>query len=154
MNSLLQQLTQSISRATTTIICAGAFAVFSTTAWADDAKETLTAYESVSKALLADDLAAAQAAAGNLASAADADSALAKHATALQKSTSLESARDHFKAVSDEAIKLAEGKDGYHVMTCPMVEGGDWLQTSEKVANPYMGKKMPACGMKKKDASA
>ena len=135
-------------------MCAAAFAVFSATASAADAKATLAAYEDVSKALVADDLAAAQKAAGDLASKAEADSALAKQATALQKSSSLESARDHFKAVSEEAIKLAEGKDGYHVMTCPMVKNGEWLQTSETVANPYMGKKMPRCGAMKKDRSA
>ena len=149
MNTKHEQITHSIPRYVT-ILSAVAFAVFSTAASAAEAKETLAAYERVSKALVADDLTGAQKAAADLAKA-DAESALAKHATELSKSSSLESARDHFKAVSDEAIKLAEGEKGFHVMTCPMVKDGEWLQSSEKVANPYMGKKMPACGAKKQN---
>jgi len=40
------------------------------------------------------------------------------------------------------------------VMTCPMVEDGRWLQDNEKVANPYMGQRMPACGMPEKPAKS
>jgi len=40
------------------------------------------------------------------------------------------------------------------VMTCPMVEDGRRLQDNEKVANPYMGQRMPACGMPEKPAKS
>lgn len=40
--------------------------------------------------------------------------------------------------------KLAEGR---YLFECPMAEGFQkWVQTSEKIANPYMGKRMLACG--------
>jgi hypothetical protein len=123
-------------------------------AFAAENAAVLDAYEKVSQALVADDLAGAQKAAADLAGKAEANSPLAKHASELSKSDSLQSARDHFKAVSQEAIKLAEDQTGWNVMTCPMIKGGDWLQKSDQVANPYMGQKMRGCGALKKQKSA
>ncbi len=38
-------------------------------------------------------------------------------------------------------------REGRYVFECPMVDGyKKWVQTSEKISNPYMGTKMPACG--------
>jgi hypothetical protein len=66
------------------------------------------------------------------------------------KSDSLEKAREHFKAISEECIKMMKGVEGQYVFTCPMAKA-DWLQTdSKQVSNPYMGKKMPTCGEIKK----
>lgn len=77
-------------------------------------------------------------------------SSTAKHAAELAKSDSLESAREHFKAISEECVKMAAGIDGQYAFNCPMANA-DWLQTnSEQVSNPYMGKKMPTCGSLKK----
>ncbi len=107
----------------------------------------LDAYLKVSQALAADDLNAAKSAAANLAAKAKTggNEALASHASELAKSESIENARDHFKMVSAEATKLAEGKSGYYVMTCPMAKA-DWVQSNSKVSNPYFGKSMPNCG--------
>jgi hypothetical protein len=112
----------------------------------------LKAYHQVHDALAKDDLAAAKKAASELAEKAGPAKcpSTAKHAAELAKSDSLESAREHFKPISEECIKLAAGVDGQYVFTCPMAKA-DWLQTDSKVvSNPYMGKKMPTCGSLKK----
>lgn len=112
----------------------------------------LKAYHQVHEALAKDDLAAAKKSASELAEKATPAKCVstAKHAAELAKSTSLESAREHFKAISEECIKMAEDVNGQYVFTCPMAKA-DWLQTdSKQVSNPYMGKKMPTCGSLKK----
>lgn len=119
-----------------------------------ESNELLDRYEAVSQALVADDLAGAQKAAADLAAKAGAESALGTHASELAKSSSLETARDHFKMLSQEAIKIGANKSGYSVATCPMVKGGEWLQKGDKIANPYLGKKMPGCGKIKAGDSA
>jgi len=40
---------------------------------------------------------------------------------------SLETAREKFRPVREEAVKFAEGREGYFVMTCPMSKA-DWVQ--------------------------
>jgi hypothetical protein len=114
-------------------------------------KAVLTSYESIRVALASDDLNAAQKAATDLSKkASDAkNETIAKHAGELAKSDSLDKAREHFKGISAEVIKLVSGKKGYFVMTCPMVANADWVQINEKVENPYMGKKMLGCGQLK-----
>jgi hypothetical protein len=113
---------------------------------ADETTDILAAYEKVAGALVKDDLAGAKSAATALAaSAATQQPAIASHAKELAKSSSLEMARDHFKAISKEAIKLAKGRAGYYVVTCPMAKA-DWVQSTKQVANPYLGKEMPTCG--------
>lgn len=118
----------------------------------------LDAYLKVSQALAADDLNGAKSAATDLAAKAKTggNEALVKHASELAKSDSIENARDHFQMASAEATKLAEGKSGYYLMTCPMAKA-DWVQSSQKVSNPYLGKSMPTCGAlkeQKKTSSA
>lgn len=131
--------------------------------WADDKKHDhkdhkgheahaghmLKGYLKVSKALTEDDLKAAKKAATDMVDH-DEESSLAKHAGAVAKSKDIKDARKHFLHLSHAAIKLAEKKKGYVVMTCPMVKNGEWLQTDKKVKNPYMGKKMLSCGGPKK----
>jgi hypothetical protein len=113
----------------------------------------LKAYHQVHDALAKDDLAAAKKSASELAekaTAAKCGPAAKEHAEELAKSDSLESAREHFKAISAECIKMAAGIDGQYVFNCPMAKA-EWLQTdSKQVSNPYMGKKMPTCGELKK----
>ena len=112
----------------------------------------LKAYHEVHDALAKDDLAGAKKAASDLAEKATPAKCVstAQHASELAKSTSLESAREHFKPISEECIKMAEGVDGQYVFHCPMAKS-QWLQTdNKKVSNPYMGKKMPTCGSLKK----
>ena len=112
----------------------------------------LKAYHQLHDALAKDDLAAAKKSAADLAEKAKAAKCVAtpQHATELAKSDSLESAREHFKAISEECIKMAAGIDGQYVFNCPMKKA-DWLQTdSKQVSNPYMGKTMLTCGELKK----
>lgn len=112
--------------------------------------KVLDSYTSVSRALAADDLDAARRAAGELAATAKGDQArLAAKAEAVASSDSLEVAREKFKPLSEDAEKLAEGKDGYYVMTCPMAKA-DWVQKDKEVANPYYGTSMLHCGGPKK----
>ncbi len=105
----------------------------------DADKQFLAGYEKIHVALAADDLAAAKKAAANLGS----------EASALAKSNSLEQARTAFADLSAKAEKLAAGQPGYYVAHCPMVNK-DWVQTSDKIDNPYLGKKMANCGEIKK----
>lgn len=121
----------------------------------DEQKLFLTQYEGVRAALAADDLSAAQKAAAVIAEhaghAADTNEhakAKADAATRLAKADDLAPAREAFKVLSKQALHLADGQKGYYHAHCPMVPngGGDWVQTSRKISNPYMGKSMPACG--------
>jgi len=102
-------------------------------------KQFLGAYEKIHKALVADDLASAKAAAAPLGTT-GADVA---------KSTSLADARQAFAKLGETAVKLAAGQPGYFVLYCPMVDK-QWVQTSPEVANPYGGKDMVGCGEVKK----
>ena len=105
----------------------------------DQNKQFLAAYDKVHHALVADDLAGAKKAAAELGTS----------GAELSKSNSLDEARAAFSKLSDQAEKLAAGQSGYYVMHCPM-KNKDWVQTSEKVENPYGGKEMLSCGEVKK----
>ena len=59
--------------------------------------------------------------------------------------TSVERSRVTFEKISDKAKELAAGQSGYYVVHCPMLKK-DWVQTSEKIANPNYGKEMATCG--------
>ena len=145
-----------MKRTLNTIACVLAAGLITAPASAKEASKEeaacLKAYHQVHDALAKDDLATAKKSASDLAEkaiAAKSDS-ITQRAGELAKSDSLESAREHFKAISEECIKMAAGVDGQYVFNCPMVKA-DWLQTNSKqVANPYMGKKMPTCGSLKK----
>lgn len=112
-----------------------------------ESAEVLKDLDQVSKALANDDLGAAKTAASGLSETATAagNQTLAKHAAELAKSDSLDNAREHLKAMGSEAAKLAQGAKQYQVMTCPMANA-TWIQSGDKVMNPYMGKKMQQCG--------
>ncbi|MDP3073785.1 MAG: DUF3347 domain-containing protein [Opitutaceae bacterium] len=127
----------------------------------DDQKAFLSQYEAVRAALAADDLAATKKAAAAIPTqpktplkeplTEEQQDRQAKFAGLVKKiatADSLKTARAEFKALSKRAIHYAEGKEGYFVANCPMVEGGegDWVQTSKKISNPYFGKSMLTCG--------
>ncbi len=103
----------------------------------DAQKQFLSGYEHVRAALAADDLAAARSAA-----AAITDSAPAAQ---LSNAQSLAAARIAFKKLSDQAVRLTNGQTGYYVAHCPMASS-DWVQTTTKISNPYLGKQMTDCG--------
>jgi len=105
----------------------------------DNDRQFLAAYEKVRSALAGDDLGGAKAAAGNL----------GDDGAALAKSSSLKEARVAFEKLSDRAKQLVAGQPGYYVVNCPMLRK-DWVQTSEKIGNPYGGKEMASCGEIKK----
>lgn len=145
-----------MKRTLSVIVAVLAAVLITTPASAKEASKELAAclkaYHEVHEALAKDDLAAAKKAATDLAEKGTPAKCVstAKHASELAQSTSLESAREHFKPISEECIKMAEGVDGQYVFHCPMAKS-EWLQTdSKQVSNPYMGKKMPTCGSLKK----
>ncbi len=102
-------------------------------------KQFLGNYEKVRAALAADNLDAAKQAAGEL----------GDQGTAIAKSDKIADARKDFEKLSDQAIQLSKGHDGYYVANCPMLKK-DWVQTSKEISNPYAGKSMLTCGVIKK----
>jgi hypothetical protein len=105
----------------------------------DKDKQFLAGYERIHIALAADDLAGAKSAAEDL-SAEGGD---------ISKAKSLADARAAFTKLSDRAKSLIAGQAGFYVVHCPMLQK-DWVQTSDKIANPYGGKEMATCGEIKK----
>ena len=122
----------------------------------NDQKQFLAQYELVRAALSADDLATAKKAAAVVAAmpvihhenGVDAPPGYVQDARKFAAAESLKEAREVFKSFSKRAVHVAEGKPGYYVAHCPMVpnEEGDWVQTTKKISNPYMGKAMATCG--------
>ena len=127
----------------------------------DEQKAFLSQYEAVRAALAADDLAAVKKAAAAVVTESktppkepltdeqkERQVKFAANVKKIASADSLKTAREAFKALSKRAIHYAEGKEGYYVANCPMVEGGegDWVQTSKKINNPYFGKQMLTCG--------
>ena len=108
----------------------------------DKDKQFLAAYEKVRIALADDNLGGAKTAAGNL----------GDDGAPLAKSSSLKEARVAFEKLSDKAKQLVAGQQGYYVVNCPMLKK-DWLQTSDKIANPYAGSSMLTCGVIRKKAN-
>lgn len=103
----------------------------------DAQKQFLSGYEAVRAALAADDLAAAKTAAAALAG--------SPPAASLTKAQSLDVARVSFKKLSNQAVQLTNGQMGYYVAYCSMADS-DWVQTTKKISNPYLGQRMSTCG--------
>ena len=112
--------------------------------------KTLEQYEVVRAGLAADEVASAKNGATNLVTAVQEEFAGSKPmidaAQKLAASESIDDARTAFGVISGELTKLVQGQPGFYVMNCPMVKNGTWIQTVSKIENPYMGKKMLACG--------
>jgi Cu(I)/Ag(I) efflux system membrane fusion protein len=112
----------------------------------------LGAYEKVRAQLAAD--AGSSLAARQLA--VEADKAklpeLSASAQKLSEAATLDAARAEFADVSKHVVALIAAHPdlarGRHVFECPMVKGhyNKWVQVSDDLANPYMGKAMLACG--------
>ncbi len=102
-------------------------------------KTYLTNYEKVRVALAADDLAVAKTSA----------SALGEEGKAVAEADKIATARAEFEKLSDRAVAMAKGKEGYYVAYCPMVRKS-WVQTSKEISNPYAGQEMLTCGVIKK----
>jgi hypothetical protein len=112
--------------------------------------KTLEQYEMVRAGLAADDLAAAKNGATNFVTAVQEEfgdsKSVIEAAQKLAASETIDDARTSFGVISAELVKHVEGKPGFYVMNCPMVKNGTWVQTTSKIENPYMGKKMLECG--------
>jgi hypothetical protein len=106
---------------------------------ADKDKQFLAGYEKVHIALAADDLATAKSAAKELGG----------EGADISKAASLKDARASFEKLSSRAKTLVAGQTGFYLVHCPMLNK-DWVQTSDKIANPYGGKEMATCGEIKK----
>ncbi len=104
----------------------------------DKDKQFLAGYEKIHTALVADDLSSAK----------DAAKELGEEGSDIANAQSLKDARSGFEKFSGRAKTLVAGQPGYHVAHCPMLKK-DWVQTSDKVANPYGGKDMLSCGKMK-----
>ena len=127
-----------------------------TSNFSDANRTTMSQYEDVRAALAADDLSTAKRASGKLATALKSAapgapaSPLLEPAEDLASAPALDKARQAFKKMSAAAIQITSGVSGYYVINCPMTPNGDWVQTSQTVDNPYMGKIMHDCGVVKK----
>jgi hypothetical protein len=128
-------------------------------------RESLAAYEKTRESLAADDLAAAQtnaavvlttsARAAKMALAAETQRVLqevAASANGIQKAPDIDEARRMFGELSQRVVALLVRepvlRTGRSLFMCPMAPGyKKWVQTSRKLENPYMGKRMPHCGM-------
>jgi hypothetical protein len=112
----------------------------------------LPLYEEVARAFCADDLTAAKAAARILATEAVRlhHDGIAGSAAAVAGADGIAAARASFKALSTPTIALAQHAKGYFLLTCPMAQA-DWMQSTRKVANPYLGRDMLSCGTVKEE---
>jgi len=101
-----------------------------------EATAFLAHYEQIRAALADDNLSAAQAAAKAL-----------PEAKSVAAAASISDARKAFKTLSTQAVALARGRPGFFIAHCSMFPGGaDWVQTTDRLSNPYWGKSMPHCG--------
>ena len=119
----------------------------------------LKKYESIQVALAQDDLGLARRSAVALASSYKERRQVAAAALTLSKADSLEPARDAFSTMSIEAVKMARSHKEYYVIGCSMNQCpapcencqmwrfSDWVQSDPAIANPFMGKASPHCGV-------
>lgn len=121
----------------------------------------LVSYEKISDALASDNLKAAQKSAKEFASncqvACDAAEtgkkmeACQESMTAFLGEKDIEKARQHFKVISAQVIKMAGKEEGFRVINCPMAgKNADWVQSAKEIRNPYHGSRMLNCGVEKK----
>lgn len=103
-------------------------------------------YLSAQQALAADDEKTAREALRALAE--ETEGAIKSGALTALQAEDLEAARNAFKDISEQVIKL-ELPNGYVVAFCPMADegkGASWVQKEGEIANPYFGEKMLKCG--------
>jgi hypothetical protein len=73
---------------------------------------------------------------------------VAKAAKAVAAATDIKAARDAFAPLSDAVIAVVKANPAVHdvkMAYCPMAKAS-WLQTEEKIRNPYYGSSMLSCG--------
>ena len=121
----------------------------------DKDRTILARYEEIRAALAIDDYRAANRAAKDLLKylkpTDDAPSTPLTSATQdLVAAVNMDKAHLAFRAMSVEVIPLADGVQGYYIMNSPLPSGAEWVQTTTKVDNPYVGKTMRDVGSLRK----
>ena len=123
----------------------------------------LTPYFGIQEALSGDNLDGAKKSAGMLKkmighgpSFDDAPSLLdlQDHSEGIAAAGDIKTARNHFLTLSEDLAEMVEhvgtsGSQDVFQMNCPMAfegKGGDWLQNSKDLTNPYYGSMMFKCG--------
>jgi Cu(I)/Ag(I) efflux system membrane fusion protein len=131
-------------------------------------QKLISAYLAVQKRLAADDAKGARAAFGQLKAASDAKDLPGETGSKQRISTNaasgaaakdLAAARDAFVKTSDGLLDWLKGEgnplaSSVRVAHCPMAQDGKgarWLQTENKIANPYFGSEMLECGTLEKE---
>jgi hypothetical protein len=128
-------------------------------------EQVLAAYERLRNELSRDDIATSGASAEALENAAKSAIAsapeklrahverLASRAEQLKQMPKQDAAavRRAFGQISEAIVSVLAAepslREGRHVFECPMAQGyKKWVQTSDRVSNPYMGSAMPECG--------
>lgn len=109
----------------------------------------VASYEALSAAVFDADLPAIHTQARALASLAQKQhqEAIQKQAEAVAETTEIQAARQAFSKLSAAVIATVDDQPGFYVMECPMFENGIWLQSTAELHNPYMGQRMPKCGV-------
>ncbi len=125
----------------------------------DKDREALRDYDSIRLALSRDDLKSAQGAAATLPPSGLTKAEMSADARSIANAPSLEVARQGFKALSAEVLQLIRGHREYLIVGCSMSQCpepcgdcqmsrfGNWMQTRLPIANPFMGKASPHCGV-------
>ncbi len=148
----------------TGVLIAG-FLTPASVALADDSpsQAIAAAYETTRAGLADDDLSRAKDGAAALTKAAKVQPSeghlrhhyepIAKAAATFADAKDIGAARLVFGDISKAFIGLVAADkhlgEGLHAFTCPMAKGyKKWVQTTEKLSNPYMGKAMSQCGSK------
>lgn len=79
----------------------------------------------------------------------------AEHISA--NATNIEHQREHFETLSEDMydlVKVVKPSQNMYLVHCPMYnnkKGADWLSEVKEIHNPYLGKKMPECGIIKEE---
>lgn len=136
------------------LVAVGVLIVGGSVAASESLKAIVESYVTIQEQLAADKIdgvkAPARAIAARAAAMGQDGVAIALAATNLESASNINAAREAFGALTEAVIKAgnAEGwKDvkGVRLAFCPMVKQS-WLQTSDKIKNPYYGNSMLTCG--------
>lgn len=127
-----------------------------TSAESSQSKTLVAAYEKLSSALFDGEMDRIREEAAALAEVADEAKLpqIAEDSRAIGETANAEAARKAFTKLSASVIAVVENEPGYYIMNCPMVKNGLWLQSSKDLHNPYMGERMPRCGMLKRQTGS
>jgi len=124
-------------------------------------QSTLDKYVVIQTALAGDSMKGVAAAAADMAATAKASNgavpdSVAAQAEALSKAADITAARDAFKPLSARLIATLSAQTpisgGYVEAFCPMANAS-WIQSGQKIANPYFGSSMSTCGKVRKSFS-